>query len=236
MVNIPTNMQVLVADDEADVVNLVSQALVGAGFQVTKAADGQEALEKARRMEPALVVLDLMMPKLTGTEVLRALKSDPRTATIAVLMLTARKDEVDRIVSLELGADDYVTKPFSPRELTLRVRSILSRRTGPVPVARYATVGDIMIDRDAHEVRAKGKKIDLTAVEYRLLNALFRQPGRVFSREELLNTVWGIDSEIEIRTVDTHLRRLRDKLGPAAEQIQTVRGFGYRLDEIAKVR
>jgi two-component system, OmpR family, phosphate regulon response regulator PhoB len=228
---LPINHQVLVADDEADVVNLVTQNLSAAGFLVTRASDGQDALEKARRMEPALVVLDLMMPKMSGTEVLRALKSDPRTATIAVVMLTARKDEVDRIVSLELGADDYVTKPFSPRELTLRVKSILSRRAGPPPVARFNSVGAITIDRDAHEVRALGKRVELTAVEYKLLNALFRHPGRVFSREELLNSVWGMDSEIELRTVDTHLRRLRDKLGTAAEQVQTVRGFGYRLDD-----
>jgi DNA-binding response OmpR family regulator len=224
--------RILVADDESDVVNLVSQSLSSAGYDVAKAGDGQDALDKARRFEPALIVLDLMMPKMTGTDVLRALKSDPRTSAIAVIMLTARKDEVDRIVSLELGADDYVTKPFSPRELTLRVKSILSRRTGPPPTARYAQYGALTLDRDGHEVKAKGKRIDLTAVEYKLLSALFRQPGRVFSREELLNAVWGLDSEIEIRTVDTHMRRLRDKLGAAATQIATVRGFGYRLDEV----
>lgn len=224
--------RILVADDESDVVNLVSQSLSSAGYDVAKAGDGQDALDKARRFEPALIVLDLMMPKMTGTDVLRALKSDPRTSAIAVIMLTARKDEVDRIVSLELGADDYVTKPFSPRELTLRVKSILSRRTGPPPTARYAQYGALTLDRDGHEVKAKGRRVDLTAVEYKLLSALFRQPGRVFSREELLNAVWGMDSEIEIRTVDTHMRRLRDKLGPAATQISTVRGFGYRLDEV----
>jgi two-component system phosphate regulon response regulator PhoB len=145
-------------------------------------------------------------------------------------MLTARKDEVDRIVSLELGADDYVTKPFSPRELTLRVKSILSRRTGPAPVVRNASVGEITFDLDGHEVKVKDKRVDLTAAEFKLLAALFRHPGRVFSRDELVGIVWGAETEIEIRTVDTHLRRLRDKLGSAAEHIQTVRGFGYRLD------
>lgn len=229
--NFVAQHRILVADDELDVVNLVSQSLASAGYDVTKAGDGQDALEKARRLEPALIVLDLMMPKMNGTEVLRALKSDPRTSPIAIIMLTARKDEVDRIVSLELGADDYVTKPFSPRELTLRVKSILSRRTGPPPTARYAQYGALTLDRDGHEVKAKGRRVELTAVEYKLLCALFRQPGRVFSREELLNAVWGLDSEIEIRTVDTHMRRLRDKLGVAATQIATVRGFGYRLDE-----
>jgi two-component system, OmpR family, phosphate regulon response regulator PhoB len=221
---------VLVADDEADVLNLVSQNLMAAGFEVSKAADGQEALEKARRMEPALLVLDLNMPKMNGTEVLRAIKGDSRTAGIAVVMLTARKDEVDRIVSLELGADDYVTKPFSPRELTLRIKSILSRRGAPAPTASRAVVGSITLNREGHEVKVRERAVELTAVEYKLLVALFRQPGRVFSREELLDAVWGQESEIEIRTVDTHLRRLREKLGPAASQVLTVRGFGYRLD------
>jgi DNA-binding response OmpR family regulator len=230
MVKFTGTPMILVADDEPDVQNLVTQNLTAAGYQVTKASDGAEALEKARRLAPSLIVLDLMMPKMNGNEVLKALKGDPQTAGIAIVMLTARKEEVDRIVSLELGADDYVTKPFSPRELTLRVKSILSRRTGPPPLARYATVGNITLDRDGCEVKVSGKRVDLTALEYKLLCGLFRHPGRVFSREELLNTVWGIDSEIEIRTVDTHLRRLRDKLGEAASQIETVRGFGYRLD------
>lgn len=223
--------QILIADDEVDVVELVAQNLSGAGFQVIKANDGNEALEKARRFEPSLIVLDLMMPGMSGNDVLRALKGDQRTSGIAVIILTARKDEVDRIVSLELGADDYVTKPFSPRELTLRVKSILSRR-GTVPsLERHSSVGDISLDRDGHDVRVSGKKVEITAVEFRLLSALFRQPGRVFSRDELLASVWGNDSEIEIRTVDTHMRRLRERLGKAAEQVQTVRGFGYRLSE-----
>jgi two-component system phosphate regulon response regulator PhoB len=221
---------VLVADDEVDVLNLVSQNLTAAGFAVTKAADGLEALEKVRRTQPALVVLDLNMPKMTGTDVLRALKSDERTAGVAVVMLTACKDDVDRIVSLELGADDYVTKPFSPRELTLRIKSILSRRGAPAPTVSMAMVGNITLNREAHEVKVRNRAADLTAVEYKLLVALFSHPGRVFSREELLNAVWGQDSEIELRTVDTHLRRLREKLGSAARQILTIRGFGYRLD------
>lgn len=210
--------------------NFIAQHLVASGFRVTKAADGEEALEKVRRTEPSLVVLDLNMPKMSGSDVLRAIRGDARTAGIAVVILTACKDEVDRIVNLELGADDYITKPFSPRELTLRIRSILARRGIPEPASRNSGVGDITLDRDRHEVRVKGRLADLTAVEYKLLAALFRQPGRVFNREELLTSVWGVDSEVESRTVDTHLRRLREKLGESAHQIVTIRGFGYRLD------
>ena len=221
---------ILVADDEADVTTLVAQSLVAAGFQVSKAADGRAALEMAQRLQPSLLVLDLNMPMMSGTEVLRALKGDARTVAIAVVMLTARKDEVDRIVSFELGADDYVTKPFSPRELTLRVKSILSRRGVPAQVHGATSCGALSLNREAHEVRVSGKVVDLTAVEYKLLVALFRQPGRVFTREDLLDAVWGQDSEIEIRTVDTHMRRLREKLGGGAEHVLTVRGFGYRLD------
>jgi two-component system, OmpR family, phosphate regulon response regulator PhoB len=221
---------ILVADDESDVVSLVSQNLAGAGFEVSKASDGQEALDKARRLQPSLIVLDLNMPKVSGTDVLRSIKGDTRTSAIAVLMLTARKDEVDRIVCLELGADDYVTKPFSPRELTLRVKSILARRGMPSPQQNHSVCGSISLNREAHEVKVREKVVELTAVEFKLLVALFRQPGRVFSREDLLDAVWGQESEIEIRTVDTHLRRLREKLGTAASQILTVRGFGYRLD------
>jgi len=224
------NLHILIADDEPDVVNMVGQSLQSAGFQVTKAADGQEALDKARRNCPAAVVLDLMMPKLSGTDVLRALKSDPRTKGIPVIMLTACKDEVDRIVSLELGADDYVTKPFSTRELMLRLKAILSRRSVLQPASPVSSIGQITIDRDAHEVRVKGRRVDATTVEYKLLNALCTRPGKVFSREELLNAVWGQESVVEARTVDTHLRRLRGKLGAAAQQVQTVRGFGYRVD------
>ena len=227
---VDSQRQVLIVDDEADVVVMAARSLTSAGFQVFKAADGIEALEMARRLNPALIVLDLMMPGMSGTDVLRALKADLRTARISVVILTARTDEVDRIVSLELGADDYVTKPFSPRELALRVKSILSRRGVPSATQPHSVCGAIALDRDAHEVRVSGKVVDLTAVEFRLLVALLRQPGRVFSREDLLSAVWGQEADIEIRTVDTHLRRLRDKLGSAAEQVMTVRGFGYRLD------
>ena len=221
---------VLLGDEQADVVKAVTSHLEEAGLQVMLARTGPEALEAARRFLPALIVLEVTLPGLPGTEVLRTLKGDPVTAEIPVVMISELKEEVDRIVCFELGADDYVTKPFSLRELTLRVKTILSRRGGS-PASRYAAVGAITLDRGGCEVRVSGKRVDATAREFRLLSALFSHPGRVFSREELLNTVWGRDSSIEHRTVDTHMRRLRERLGSAAQQIRTVRGFGYRLEQ-----
>ena len=220
---------ILVADDHADVVKLVSANLTGAGLRVVAAHTGGEALEAARRLLPALVILELQMPGISGAEVLRTLKSESKTAAIAVLILSEAKEEVDRIVCFELGADDYVTKPFSMRELALRVKAILAR-AGGAPSSRYAEVGAISLDREGLEVRVSGEKVVVTALEFKLLKAFFTQPGRVFSREELIDLVWGQDTVVEHRTVDTHLRRLRERLGPAARQIQTVRGFGYRLE------
>jgi two-component system phosphate regulon response regulator PhoB len=220
---------VLIADEQPEVVKLVGDNLASSGLHVLTARNGTAALDAARRYLPALVILEVLLPGMPGTEVLRALKADPATAGISVLMLSSLTEEVDRVVCFELGADDYVTKPFSEREVTLRVRSILARRSGQ-PTHRYATIGNISLDREGHEVRVSGAKIGLTAREFRLLTTLFSEPGRVFSRDQLLNAVWGRDSAVEFRTVDTHMRRLRERLGPAAMQIRTVRGFGYRLD------
>ena len=220
---------ILVADGHADVVTLVSQSLTSAGMRVVTARTGVDALDAARRFLPVLVILELVMPDMPGAEILRALKSDPKTAQILVVILSEANQEVDRIVSFELGADDYVTKPFSMRELTLRIRAILGRRGGS-PAGRFAEVGAITLDREGREVSVEGKRVPMTAREYLLLHALFSHPGRVFSRDELLGMVWSQDTAIESRTVDTHLRRLRVRLGQAAGQIQTVRGFGYRLE------
>ena len=220
---------ILLADDHPDVVKVVSENLTATGLRVITAQTGTEALAAAQRFVPALVILELTMPGISGAEVLRTLKGDPKTAGIAVLMLSEAKEEVDRVVCFELGADDYVTKPFSVRELMLRVKAILGRRGG-IPASRYAEVGAISLDREGHEVRVSGERVALTALEFRLLNVFFTHPGRVFSREELLDAAWGQDTEVEHRTVDTHLRRLRERLGLAARQIQTVRGFGYRLE------
>jgi DNA-binding response OmpR family regulator len=221
--------KILVAEDEPDVLNLVALNLQRAGFEVLKAEDGEKALELARTELPGMVILDVMMPGLTGLEVAKQLKFQPATARIPILMLTAKADEVDRIVGLELGADDYVTKPFSPREVVLRVQSIL-RRSEVVPEsAEELRVGPIHVDCTRHEVRIGGELLDFTATEFKLLVVLMERCGRLQSREVLLNDVWGYESVIDTRTVDTHIRRLREKLGPAADLVETVRGFGYRM-------
>ncbi len=225
----PARKRILVADDEPDVLSLVSLNLQRAGFEVLKASDGEQALRLAREEEPALVVLDLMMPGLSGLEVAKLLKREVQTSRIPVLMLTAKSEEVDRIVGLELGADDYVTKPFSPREIVLRVQSILRRMETPSGGDDELKVGCIQVDRVRHEVRIEGKPLEFTATEFKLLSVLMERCGRLQSREVLLNDVWGYESVIDTRTVDTHIRRLREKLGPAADMVETVRGFGYRM-------
>lgn len=224
--------KILVADDEPDVLSLLSLNLQRAGFEVCGVGDGEAALRAAREEGPALVILDLMMPKMSGLEVARQLKASPATARIPILMLTAKADEVDRIVGLELGADDYVTKPFSPREIVLRVQSVLRRGGGVVEERDVLEVGPIQVDRIRHEVVIGGESVEFTATEFKLLTVLMERCGRLQSREVLLNDVWGYESMIDTRTVDTHIRRLREKLGGAADLIETVRGFGYRMVEL----
>ena len=225
------NHRILIADDEADMLELVSSSFSNAGFKVLEAMDGPTALADAQREKPSLIVLDIMMPGLTGLEVTRTLKRDAATASIPIMLLSARTSEIDRILGLELGADDFVTKPFSPRELVLRASSILRRKTGPVRAPAVFRVGAIELDEERHLAAVNQREISLTALEFKLIVALAKLPGRVHSRDELLNRVWGIETPVEVRTVDTHMRRLREKLGRAGEQIRTVRGFGYRLDE-----
>ncbi|MEI6715235.1 MAG: response regulator [Verrucomicrobiota bacterium] len=223
--------RILVADDEPDVLMLLNLNLQRAGFEVIKAEDGERALKLAREESPALVVLDLMMPGLSGLEVAKQLKAQPATARIPILMLTAKSDEVDRIVGLELGADDYVTKPFSPREIVLRVQSVLRRSEPAEAQVDELEVGPVKVDRVRHEVLVGGEVLDFTATEFKLLTVLMERRGRLQSRDVLLNDVWGYESAIDTRTVDTHIRRLREKLGAAADMIETVRGFGYRMVE-----
>ncbi len=227
------NSNILVADDEEDVLNLVAANLNAAGFTVLKAEDGPTALQKARTLSPALVILDLMLPGMSGLEVCKMLKGEAKTAAIPVIMLTAKAEEVDRIVGLELGADDYITKPFSPRELVLRVKSVLRRATSPGEPPGLLKIGLLEIDRSRHQVRVGAMEIELTATEFKLILLLAERRGRVQSRDSLLNEVWGYESLIDTRTVDTHVRRLREKLGPAADCIETVRGFGYRVAEVS---
>ena len=223
------NKKILVADDEVDVLNLVALNLKNAGYSVLKAEDGPAALEAARASLPALIVLDLMLPGIPGLEVCKTLKNEPATKLIPIIMLTAKAEEVDRIVGLELGADDYLTKPFSPRELVLRVKSVLRRAAAASDPGDHLALGDIKIDRSRYEVTVKGKPIEFTATEFKLLTMLIERRGRVQSRDTLLNDVWGYEAAIDTRTVDTHIRRLREKLGKAADCIETVRGFGYRV-------
>lgn len=223
--------KILVVDDEPDAVELVAFNLRQAGWEVATAADGAEALKKARAWIPDLLVLDVMLPELDGLEVCKLLRRDPATAGIAILMLTAKAEELDRVLGLELGADDYLTKPFSPRELVLRIRNILARRHSAPPARERLVFGPLLIDVPHHRVSWSGRDIELTATEFRLLTVLAERAGRVQSRDQLLRDVWNYDSLIDTRTVDTHMRRLREKLGPAAKHLDTVRGVGYRFVE-----
>jgi len=224
-----TGERVLVVDDEPDIVALVAYHLAKSGFRVVTATSGSEALDQARRERPALVVLDLMLPGMSGFDVLTALRNDDATRHVAVLMLTARREEPDRVRGLSLGADDYLTKPFSPAELVLRVRAIL-RRIGAAPEADdVVKIGSISINRSAHGVSVQGTEVDLTPTEYKLLLLLAERRGRVQARSHLLQSVWDAAPDIQTRTVDMHVQRLRTKLGSAGDLIETVRGFGYRI-------
>ena len=227
----PPSPQVLIVDDERDLVRLLEFNLQQAGFETAVAYGGEEALQKVRQRTPDLVVLDLMLPDIPGTEVCRQIKASPRTRHVPVLMLTARTDEVDRVVGFEVGADDFVTKPFSVRELVLRVRAILRRGVGVEAEQERDQVGPIRVDPGAHRAFVEGQEIALTALEFKLLTTFMSRVGRVQTRESLLQDVWGVSSDLQTRTVDTHVKRLREKLGAGRELIETVRGIGYRMVE-----
>jgi two-component system phosphate regulon response regulator PhoB len=228
---------VLVVEDEPDIAELLQYVLAQEGFRVEAAHDGRTALERARRLQPSLVVLDLMLPEMSGMEVLKGIRGAPETRGARVILLTAKTDELDRVLGFELGADDYVTKPFSPRELVLRAKAVLKRGIEPEPLegARIRS-GPIEVDLENHVALIQGKALRLTLTEFRLLADLVRARGRVRSREALLAEVWGYDAEVLSRTVDTHVRRLRHKLGPAAAWLVTVRGVGYRVQDPAAER
>jgi two-component system phosphate regulon response regulator PhoB len=222
--------RILVVDDEPDIIALVAYHLARSGYRVSTASNGTEALNAAREEHPALIVLDLMLPELSGFQVLERLREDRALADTPVLMLTARREEQDRVQGLSLGADDYLVKPFSPQELVLRVRNILRRtRVKAAERRNIAHVGTVEIDKDAHSVMLDGKPVELTATEYKLLITLADRRGRVQSRAQLLESVWESAPDIQTRTVDMHVQRLRAKLGASGDLIETVRGFGYRL-------
>jgi DNA-binding response OmpR family regulator len=223
--------KILVVDDEPEAVELVEFNLRQAGFDVVTAADGAEALRRARSASPSLIVLDLMLPEIDGLEVCKILRRDPATKTLPIIMVTAKAAEIDRILGLELGADDYVTKPFSPRELVLRIRKLLERGRPAEAGTESLRFGDLVIDSPRHRVSLRGRPIELTATEFKLLAVLAQRRGRVQSREQLLRDVWEYNSLVDTRTVDTHMRRLREKLGLAAKYLDTVRGVGYRFVE-----
>src|SRR5437667_9215761 len=223
--------RILIVEDERDVVDLLTLNLRKAGgFVISTAADGAAGLHKARTEKPAFIILDLMLPNMPGLEACKILKSDPATRHIPIMMLTAKAEEIDRIVGLEFGADDYVTKPFSPREVILRIQAIL-RRGETKPEEERLSAGSIVIDPARHHVSVGGKRVNLTSIEFKLLRTLVQRRGRVQARDRLLYDVWGYERMIDPRTVDTHVRRLREKLGKAGDVIETVRGFGYRLRE-----
>jgi two-component system phosphate regulon response regulator PhoB len=222
--------RILVVDDEPDITALVAYHLARAGYRVSTAATGAEAVRSATEERPDLVILDLMLPGVSGYDVLADLRSREATRDVGVILLTARREEADRIRGLSLGADDYLTKPFSPQELILRVAAVLRRLQAPAVAAGSAiTAGPLTIDRSAHRVMLDGKELGLTVTEYKLLVTLVERRGRVQTRPQLLETVWEAQPDIQTRTVDMHVQRLRTKLGDAGRLIETVRGFGYRF-------
>lgn len=221
--------RILIVEDEKDLREVLDYNLKQAGHEVLSAGGGAAGLKLARDKRPALVLLDLMLPDIAGTEICRAIKTDPALRGIAVVMLTAKGEESDRVAGFELGADDYIAKPFSLRELTLRIQAVLRRGAGETGRPSSVEFGALRLDRDAHRAWVGGGEVPLTAIEFKLLLALYDARNRVLSRSALLDGVWGLPGDINTRTVDTHVKRLREKLGAAGDYIETVRGVGYRF-------
>ncbi|MGQ9571233.1 MAG: response regulator [Thermodesulfovibrionales bacterium] len=229
-----TPKHILVVDDEADIVELLSYNLKKEGFTIDSALNGETALEKIRKGKYDLVVLDLMLPGIQGIELCRILRNDPKTEALPIIMLTAKGEEVDRIVGLEMGADDYISKPFSPRELLVRIKAVLRRSLKKIPVEKILKVGDLEIDTERYMVSIKGKPVKLSATEFKLLLFLAERKGKVFSRNQLLDAIWSDEAFVEPRTVDVHIRRLRAQIeeDPAnPKYIKTLRGIGYFINE-----
>jgi len=221
--------RILVVDDEPEILTLVSYHLVAAGYDVATASTGIEAIAEARKTMTDLIVLDLMLPDIPGLEVMAALRARDRTRDSAFLLLTALREDSDRIRGLTRGADDYLTKPFNPEELVLRVKAILRRTRIRATPEEVKAIGDLRIDRLAHEVQVAGNRVELTPTEYRLLVLLVDNAGEIQQRRMLLRSIWGAEPDMQTRTIDVHIQRLRYKLGSAGHMIETVRGFGYRF-------
>lgn len=222
---------ILIIEDERDLLDLVAFHLEREGYRVLTALDGKDGLETARTRSPDLIILDLMLPGIMGTDICKILKNSEKTAGIPIIMLTAKGEEIDRVVGFEVGADDYVVKPFSNRELMLRIRAILRRSEPDSKEEKILTIGPVTIDTGRHIVTSAGEAVVLTTTEYKLLLNLAERLGRVQNRDLLLKNVWGYNYIGDTRTVDTHITRLRTKLGIAGDMIKTVRGFGYKMEE-----
>ncbi len=224
--------RILIVDDEPDLLELIRIGLVREGYAVEAVTCGREALDAVARRTPDLVILDVMLPDLSGTELCRRIRADSRFSNLPVLMLTAKGEEIDRVVGFELGADDYMTKPFSPRELGLRIRALLRRSQGGSEAGpKVLKQGALTLDEDAHRCFVAEEEVVLTTKEFQLLRNLMSNAGRVQTREKLLEKVWGSDVTVTTRTIDTHMKRLREKLGSAGDCIETVRGVGYRFGD-----
>jgi len=222
--------KILIVEDDADIVEVIDYNLKKEGYLTAAVLNGEDALSFAKKIKPELIILDLMLPGIDGLDVCRALRQQQETANIPIVMLTAKSQETDKIVGLELGADDYMTKPFSPRELIARIKAVL-RRFKRASQKKLVKIGSIIIDKLKHKVTVSGRKILLTPTEFKLLEFMAESPGMVLSREQLLSGVFGYDSESYDRTIDAHMKSLRKKLGKARDYIETIRGIGYRLED-----
>lgn len=221
--------KILIVEDEPDIRDTLNYNFDKEGFKVLSSPNGKSALKLLEKHDPDIVILDLMLPDISGLDLCRQIKNDKKLSNTSIIMLTAKSEEVDRIVGFELGADDYVTKPFSVRELILRVKVLMKKHTSSEDTDKSLTLGSIHMNLDAHEVQINKEDITLTALEFKLLKHLLLRKGRVQTRDQLLGDVWGYSSEVTTRTVDTHIKRLREKLGVVADYIQTIRGVGYKF-------
>ena len=224
--------KIFIVEDEPDIRETLKYNFSNEGFKVSTAPDGEEALSNIKKVLPDVLILDLMLPGISGLDVCKSIRADDDIRDISIIMLTAKGEEIDRVIGFELGADDYVTKPFSVRELILRVKVLLKKQRESLVENKLVTFGPIRIDLDAHELKINDKEIVLTALEFKLLQHLVKRKGRVQTREQLLGDVWGYSAEVTTRTVDTHIKRLREKLGNTSDYIQTIRGVGYRFSNV----